>query len=300
MDLLRVCAISFASLLFIAGISTTKAQTQNKKELIEQIKKATKPVATTNLDSDYNSHYADLTIAKEYFAKADTSILPATKIITKNWSDYTSAIKGAFRQRRLVRIHVLQTYTSMDNADRQDMVFSKVLAEKMLAVGFFTTVAVDQLWADSLTIDKATSQTLSFLGNRDGVSPSDSAEVRSMLTSLNPAIRHYSSNKNNIHIVGASTRALTDLSKQILENEAVIPPLDLHELRKALATVRAEMAIASAINTAVKNNDDRVALVVNGSMGASIYDIAEQRGYQAHFYWAAKRTKEIEKIFSLK
>ena len=300
MNICRVCTIATLSLFIITCINASHAQTQDKEALIEQIEKATKPVATTDYDGSYSAHFADLTIAKETFAQADTSILPAAKSVIRDWSRYESTIKKAFRERRSVRIHILQTYTSMDNSGRQDMIFSKVLAEKMLEIGYFTTVAVDQLWSDSLTIDKTISQTLSFLDGFDSVNPSDSAEAADMLTSLDPAVSYYSSNKENVHLVGASSQAVADLSKQIMEHESEITPLDLYDLKSSLATIKAEMAIAKAINAAVENNDSRVALVVNGSMGASLYKIADQRGYRTRFYWAARRSQEIEEIFRLK
>jgi hypothetical protein len=300
MNICRLCTIATLSLFIITCTNLSQAQTQDKEALIEQIETATKPVATTDYDGSYNAHFADLTIAKEIFAQADTSILPAAKSVTDDWSRYESAIKKAFQKRESVSIHILQTYTSMDSADRRDMIFSKVLAEKMLEIGYFTTVAVDQLWSDSLTIDKTISQTLSFLDSFDSVNPSDSAEAADMLTSLDPAVSYYDSNKKNVHLVGASSQAVANLSKQSMENESEITPLDLYDLKSSLATIKAEIAIAKAINTAVENNDSRVALVVNGSMGASLYKIADQRGYKTRFYWSAKRSKKIEEIFRLK
>lgn len=296
----RVCMTTALSLLIITCISTSQAQTEDKEALVEQIETATKPVNITEFDGNYNAHYADLTIAKEHLAQADTSILPAAKTVTNDWNRYESVIKQAFRKREVVSIHVLQTYTSMDSADRQDMIFSKVVAEKILEIGYFTTVAVDQLWSDSLTTERAVSQTLSFLNNFDSVNPSDSAEAADMLTSLDPAVSYYKSNKENVHLAGTSSQAIANLSMQIMNNESEITPLDLYYLKSSLATIKAEMAIAKAINTAVENNDSRVALVVNGSMGASLYEIADQRGYRTRFYWSAKRSKKIEGIFRLK
>jgi hypothetical protein len=300
MNICRAYAIATLSLLIITYANTSQAQTLNKKALIEHIEKATRPVATTDYDGSYNAHFADLTIAKEMFAQADTSILPSATSVLDDWNMYESSIKTAFRERESVSIHILQTYTSMDTADRRDMIFSKVLAEKMLEIGNFTTVAVDRLWSDSLTINETISQTLSFLDGFDSINPSDSAQAADMLMSLDPAVSYYSSGKKNVHLVGASSQAVANLSKQIMKNGNKITPLDLYDLKSSLAAIKAEMAIAKAINAAVENGDNRVALVVDGSMGASLYEIADQRGYKTRLYWSAKRSKKIEEIFRLK